>query len=80
MNDWDYTNGAKELYTKATFPGRLIMLGCGSIGQGIIPMLLRHTDITPERMKIVTAEDTGKAVAGQFGILFVVDPLMSQNS
>jgi len=79
VNDWDYTNGAKELYTKATFPGRLIMLGCGSIGQGIIPMLLRHTDITPGRMKVVTADETGRSIANQYGIEFVIDPLTSEN-
>lgn len=67
MNTTNGTNGSetsaateKELYTKAKFPGRLVMLGCGSIGKAILPMLLKHTDITPERMNIVSADDAGK--------------------
>ena len=71
--------GEKELYTKVPFTGKLLILGCGSIGQCILPMLLRHTDITPERMQIVAADDVGKQVAAQYGIEFVVDPLTLEN-
>lgn len=69
----------KELYTKAAFSGQLVMLGCGTIGQCILPMLLRHTDITPERMRIITANDLGKHVAAGYGIEFLVDPLTHEN-
>lgn len=72
-------NGAHEPYTEAKFPGKFVMLGCGSIGQCILPMLLRHTDLTPERMKIVTADEVGKPVADELGISFVVDPLTAEN-
>lgn len=72
-------SGEKELYTKLPFPGKLIMLGCGSIGQCILPMLLRHTDITKERMKVVAADEVGKQVATHYGIEFVVDPLTREN-
>ena len=70
---------AKELYTQTVFPGRLLMLGCGAIAQSIIPMLLRHTDITPERMKIITADKMGKSVADHFGIEFIIEPLTPEN-
>ncbi len=69
----------KDLYTKAAFPGRLVMLGCGTIGQCVVPMLLRHTDIIPERMKIVAHNDAGKAYAQQYGIEFVVETLTPEN-
>ena len=36
------------------FSGRLVMLGCGSIGQGVLPLILRHIDITPAQITIVT--------------------------
>ncbi len=42
-------------------------------------MLMRHTDITPERMRIMTADETGKQVAAQFGVDFVVDALTPDN-
>ena len=28
-----------------TFPGRLIVIGFGSIGQGVLPLILRHIGI-----------------------------------
>ena len=30
------------------FSGRLVMLGFGSIGQGVLPLILRHIDIARE--------------------------------
>jgi homospermidine synthase len=69
----------KDLYTKAVFPGRLVMLGCGAIGKAILPMLLRHTDITPDRMRIVSADDAGKNTAGEAGIEFVLETLTPEN-
>lgn len=69
----------KDLYTKAVFPGRLVMLGCGSIGRAILPILLKHTDITPDRMKIVTSDDRGKKTAESMGIEFVIEPISAEN-
>jgi homospermidine synthase len=35
------------------FDGRLVMLGFGSIGQGVLPLLLRHIEMRPEQILIV---------------------------
>lgn len=35
------------------FDGRLVMLGFGSIGQGVLPLLLRHIDMRPQQILIV---------------------------
>ena len=43
----------------ASFAGRLVMLGFGSIGQGVLPLILRHIDMPTERITIVTAEERG---------------------
>ena len=43
------------------FPGRILLVGFGSIGQGVLPLILRHIGIAPERITIVTAEDRGRA-------------------
>ena len=79
QNSNDQNTSVKELYTKAVFPGRLVMLGCGSIGRAVLPMLLKHTDITPERMRIVTADETGKKTAASLGIEFVVEHITPEN-
>ena len=55
------------------FAGRLVMLGFGSIGQGVLPLILRHIDMPQERITIVTAEERGQEVAAEYGIAFVVE-------
>ncbi len=57
------------------FSGRLVMLGCGSIGSGVLPLLLRHIDMPPDRITIVTGDDRGRAVAAEYGVGFHVAPL-----
>jgi homospermidine synthase len=63
----------------ATLPGRLVIVGFGSIGQGVLPLLLRHIEIAPERITIVTAEPRGGDVAAQFGVRFVETALTREN-
>ena len=61
------------------FSGRVVMVGFGSIGQGVLPLILRHIAITPDRITIVTAEDLGRAEADAFGIKFIKNPLTREN-
>ena len=42
------------------FPGRILFVGFGSIGQGVLPLILRHIGISPERVTIVTADERGR--------------------
>ncbi len=62
-----------------SFPGRLVIVGFGSIGQGVLPLILRHVDLDPRRITIVTAAETGRAVAEHYGIAFRVEPLTKAN-
>src|SRR5882757_1635783 len=62
-----------------TFSGRLVMIGFGSIGQGVLPLLLRHIGMDPKRITVVTAEERGAAVAEEYGVEFVVVPLTRAN-
>jgi homospermidine synthase len=61
------------------FSGRLVMIGFGSIGQGVLPLLLRHVGMDPARVTIVTAEERGAAMAEEYGVTFVVTPLTREN-
>jgi homospermidine synthase len=61
------------------FPGRLVIVGFGSIGQGVLPLLLRHIDLSPEQITIVTAEERGHAEATELGVRFVLKPLTRDN-
>ncbi|RAU21595.1 homospermidine synthase [Paramagnetospirillum kuznetsovii] len=53
------------------FTGRMVMIGCGSIGQGVLPLILRHIDIDPARITIITACERGHDVAKKYGITFI---------
>jgi len=61
------------------FPGRVLFIGFGSIGQGVLPLVLRHIGIAPERITIVTADDRGGEEAAKYGIKFVKEPLTREN-
>ena len=61
------------------FPGRILIVGFGSIGQGVLPLLLRHIGISPDRITIVTAADRGREEAEEYGIKFVKEPLTREN-
>jgi homospermidine synthase len=63
----------------ASLAGRLVILGFGSIGQGVMPLLLRHIDIAAERITIVTAEPRGSDVAAQYGVRFIETALTRDN-
>src|SRR6185436_18937840 len=62
-----------------TFDGRLVFVGFGSVGQGSLPLLLRHIDMPHDRIRIVTADERGAAEAKHFGIDFSVKPLTREN-
>jgi homospermidine synthase len=61
------------------FPGRLIFVGFGSIGQGVLPLILRHIAIPRDQITIVTADELGQKVAAEYGIRFIRHPLTREN-
>ncbi|HUN27100.1 MAG TPA: saccharopine dehydrogenase C-terminal domain-containing protein [Steroidobacteraceae bacterium] len=61
------------------FPGRIVLIGFGSIGQGVLPLILRHIGVTADRITIVTAEESGRAEAQGYGVRFVNEPLTREN-
>ena len=67
----------QEVHVK--FAGRIVMVGFGSIGQGILPLILRHIGTSAARITIVTAEDKGRTEAEEFGVKFVRTALTPEN-
>ncbi|MGH8598544.1 MAG: homospermidine synthase [Gammaproteobacteria bacterium] len=63
-----------------TFHGRLVFVGFGSIGQGVLPLILRHiAGLTPQRITVVTADEAGRAEALRYGVAFERIPLTRTN-
>lgn len=66
--------------TKHTaFAGRLVIIGFGSIGQGVLPLIIRHIDMPADRITIVTAEEQGAQIAGEYGVTFIKESLTRDN-
>jgi homospermidine synthase len=63
----------------AAFRGRLVIVGFGSIGQGVLPLLLRHLEIDPAQITIVTAEPRGRDIAAEYSASFVEMALTREN-
>jgi homospermidine synthase len=61
------------------FEGRIVIVGFGSIGQGVLPLILRHIGTSAERITIVTAADAGHAEAEHYGVKFVKAALTRDN-
>lgn len=67
-------------YTKfVKFNKKIVILGFGSVGQGVLPLLLRHIDITPDQIKIITADEAGRAEADYYHVPFTVTTITKDN-
>jgi homospermidine synthase len=66
-----------EVHVK--FAGKIVFVGFGSIGQGVLPLILRHIGTSSERITIVTAENSGRTEAEHFGVKFVKTALTREN-
>jgi len=63
----------------ATFAGRVVMLGFGSVGQGMLPLLPRELGVKPGRVKIVKAREDETGIAAHFGVEVIATPLSEGN-
>lgn len=68
-----------EYKKHARLPGKLVFIGFGSVGQGSLPLLLRHLDIRKDGVLIITADERGAAEAAAFGVPHRVQPLTPEN-
>ena len=66
---------SKEL----TFRGRLVMVGFGCIGQGVLPLLLRHIDMLPHQVQVIAADSAGAAIAQAHGVALLECALTQHN-
>jgi len=62
-----------------TFKHRILMIGFGSIGEGVLPLILRHIDVKPEQITIITADERGQDEARHYGIEFINQPVTRDN-
>ncbi|HUY83142.1 MAG TPA: saccharopine dehydrogenase C-terminal domain-containing protein [Steroidobacteraceae bacterium] len=61
------------------FGGKIVCVGFGSIGQGVLPLILRHIGVTADRIVIVTADESGREEAASYGVRLLRSPLTAAN-
>jgi homospermidine synthase len=61
------------------FAGRMVVVGFGSIGQGVLPLLLRHIEMAPAQITVVSPDAEGRAEADGMGVAFIEMPLTRDN-
>ncbi|MBM4191587.1 MAG: homospermidine synthase [Gammaproteobacteria bacterium] len=61
------------------FSGRIVFVGFGSIGQGVLPLILRHVGTSADRVTIVSADKRGAEVAVHYGVKFIINPIVPGN-
>ncbi len=62
-----------------TFPGRMLIVGFGSIGVGVLPLILRHIGIPKENITVISADERGMSIAKAEGVAFHIEPLLPDN-
>jgi homospermidine synthase len=63
------------------FAGRILVVGCGSVSQCTLPLLLRHLDVPPERITVLDFVDCRKLLAPYIaqGAHFVRERITPEN-
>jgi homospermidine synthase len=62
-----------------TFGGRVVMLGFGSIGQAMLPLLARELGVKPDRIRIVKTSPDRTGIAAEHGVEVIATPLDEGN-
>src|SRR5262245_5829439 len=62
------------------FGGRMVMIGFGSIGQGVLPLIFRHIGIKPSQITIIAEDDRGGLPeTRRYGVEFIKKRLTEAN-
>lgn len=61
------------------FDGRLLLIGFGAIGRGVLPLLLRHIGLRPEQITILRAHPGDDDMVQRHGVTQLVEPLQRDN-
>lgn len=62
-----------------SFSNRLVMIGFGSIGQAVLPMLMQRLGVRPDHITIIAASARAQLAAQDLGVGFVACPLTESN-
>ena len=66
---------------KVAFQNRILVIGCGSVSQCFLPLLLRHVTTPPEQITVMDFVDNRARIADvlQAGVHYVIDGITREN-
>lgn len=73
------TKAPKKNQIYAEITGPVIMIGYGSIGHGMLPLIERHFTYDPDRLVIIDPDDAAKESLDQRGVRFVQEKVTKEN-
>jgi homospermidine synthase len=63
----------------AAFKGNVVMLGFGSVGQAMLPLLLRHIELKPSQVTVISRSEDKTGIARKHGVGVLAEPLREGN-
>jgi homospermidine synthase len=70
---------AENSESDVIFHKKIVILGFGSIGQAILPLLFRHFKISPKQLTIITKKTDGHHEANQYGVELIEQTITKEN-
>ncbi len=61
------------------FNGRVLIIGFGSIGQAVLPLILRHIGMSAKQICIISKDSNAANVADVYGVRFIQQALTREN-
>jgi homospermidine synthase len=61
------------------FKNKLLIIGFGSIGKAILPLIFRHIEIKPEQVTIITKDEDGMHIANEYGVKLISQSITQLN-
>jgi homospermidine synthase len=71
------TSVPQDLHAHA--PGAVVLVGFGSIGRGLLPLLVRHIGFDPAHFTVIDPDGSGRTHAESFGAQFMQQAITRDN-
>lgn len=79
LNKAALITGEGENFRYTPFTGKILMVGFGAIAIAVLPLMMRHLNVSPTAITIVTADRRNEFIAKEFNIPHIVDPVTPRN-
>lgn len=73
------TNKGRDTRQPIKFTHRIILLGFGSVGRALLPVLLAKMALKPSQITIIASDSSGEQIAEEFGVAFQLHVITAKN-